>query len=545
MNSAMSGAFCAFSLLLFGAGVADAQEEPIDYDMVNRIMDEGFNRSHVMETLTRLTDDIGPRLTNSPGMRKAAGWTHDEFARYGLKNAHLERFPFGLGWSYDSITIHMTAPRRAQLQAMPNAWHPGTNGALEAEAILAPMSEEEDFEKFKGKLKGKIVLVSAAREQNEPSSPIFRRLSRDDLAEREVFPIPDNPSRAQGGFGKFLLFQEDLQRFLEEEGALAKVSRSRREAGLLSAEAYLYRKDNAPKIPGVTVASEDYDRMARLIDRGEKISLALNVDATLYDDDLMAANVIAEIPGRGSRPEIVMAGAHLDSWFMGDGAVDNGAGSAVVLEAARILSALKVRPKRTIRFALWAGEEQGLYGSMHHVEAHFASRPDTDDEERKRLPKYDWFNAVWPITPGRDYQRFSAYFNIDNGSGRIRGIYGEGNPALEPIFERWFEPFNELGAATVVLRGTGGTDHLPFQAVGLPGFQFIQDPLDYGSRLHHTDIDTASHVYEKDMKQAAVILASFLWHAANRDERLPRMPMPTEPDYPPEKEKDDKGADGD
>lgn len=520
----------AVSLAAFAACPVNALEEPVDYAMINRITDEAFSRSELMDTVLHLTDRIGPRLTNSPAMREAARWTRDEFIDYGLKNAALEYFEFGRGWTYDTITVHMTAPRRAQLQAMPVSWHAGTNGPVEAEVVLAPLSDKSAFEQYEGKLDGKIVLVSTVREQDEPSRPVFRRLNDKDLKEDATFAIPNRPTDGPGGFERFLTFAQERAAFLEEQGALAMVSRSRRDAGLINASGYLYQ--NGSSLPAIAVASEDYDRMARLAGSGEVVRMEINVAARFHDEDSRAHNVIAEIPGRGARPEIVIAGAHLDSWFMGDGAVDNAAGVAVVMEAARILSAIGAKPKRTIRFALWDAEEQALGGSIHHVETHFASKPANTDPARQRASRYDVIGDLWPIRPARDYERFSAYFNLDNGSGRIRGIYGEGNAALQPIFERWFAPFHQYGTETVVLNRTGGTDHEAFQAMGLPGFQFIQDPLDYGSRLHHTDIDTASHVYEKDLQQAAVIMASVLWHAANRDERLPRKPRPTRPNYP-------------
>lgn len=526
----------ALAMLALSGFTHAAAAEPVDYEMIGRIMDEGFNRSHVMETLYHLTDDIGPRLTNSPGMREAARWSKGQFESYGLVNTGLEYFPFGRGWTYDSLTVHMTAPRRRQVSAMPVAWYPGTEGPVEGEVILAVIEDDDDFETFRGKLEGKIVLVNAAREQDEPAAPVFVRLNDEQLADVSVFPVPDPPSMETDEWLERLAMQEKIDTFLEEEGALALVRRSRKEAGLIEAQGYRYEAGNTPAMPAVSMASEDYDRIVRLVSRDETVALRIDVKAQFYDDDHNAQNVIAEIPGRGSRPGIVMAGAHLDSWFMADGASDNAAGSAVVLEAARILKVLGVQPKRTIRFALWDGEEQGLIGSLYHVEQHFASRPDElEDKALQQGMRFNWAKFAWPIKKGRDFERLSAYFNLDNGSGRIRGIYGEGNPALQPIFERWMEPFHELGAATVVLQHTGGTDHRSFQLMGLPGFQFIQDPLDYGSRLHHSDIDTASHVYEKDLQQAAIIMASFLWHAANRAERLPRMPLPTKPKYAPVK----------
>jgi hypothetical protein len=521
-----------------------AAEEPIDYEMIGRIMDEGFNRSEVMDTLYHLTDVIGPRLTNSPGMREAADWTRGEFESYGLKNARFEYFPFGRGWSYDTINVHMTSPRRKQLHAMPIAWHPGTEGPIEGEVLLAIIDSKKDLKKYEGKVDGKIVLLSKAREQDEPETPVFVRLDDEKLADIEIFPIPDAPTKIGSDWVKrFKLFKDTLA-FLQEQGAIAVVKSHYRDSGLVGGTGYLYQADSTPELPGIEMASEDYDRLVRLSSREEPVTLSIDVQAQFHDENLDGQNVLAEIPGRGSRPEIVIAGAHLDSWFMADGAVDNAAGSAVVMEAARILAALDARPRRTIRFALWDGEEQALVGSIFHVQTHFATRPDEIDGE-PIAPEEQWtaLRHSWPIIKGRDYERLSAYFNLDNGSGRIRGIYGEGNPALQPIFERWFEPFHELGAETVVLRSAGGTDHVPFQFMGLPAFQFIQDPLDYSSRLHHTNIDTASHVYEKDLKQAAIVMASFLWHAANREERLPRLPVPTKPVYPGKTDDEDDAED--
>ncbi len=520
---------------------ATRAEEPVDYAMIGRIMDEGFNRSQVMETVLHLTDVIGPRLTNSPGMREAASWTKGQFEAYGLQNSKLEYFPFGRGWSYDTITVHMTSPRRKQLSAMPIAWHPGTDGPIEGEVTVVIVESEDDLEEFDEEVEGKIVLLGKAREQDEPSTPLFARLDDEALSGLAEYSVPDTPSKQPSEWmRRYRLVRETLG-VLADKGALAIVRPHYRDGGLLGGTGYLYKVGKSPAVPGIELISEDYDRLVRLASRDEPVTVSIDVQAQYHDENYDGQNVLAEIPGRGSRPEIVMAGAHLDSWFMADGAVDNAAGSAVVMEAARILSAIGAKPKRTIRFVLWDGEEQALAGSIFHVRTHFATRPDEIDGE-PITPENEWLALAhaWPIEKRRDYERLSAYFNLDNGSGRIRGIYGEGNAALQPIFERWFEPFHQLGAETVILSGTSGTDHLPFQFVGLPGFQFIQDPLDYSSRLHHTNIDTASHVHENDLKQAAIIMASFLWHAANRDERLPRLPTPTRPRYPSDvEEKDD------
>ncbi len=516
-------------LAISGAALA---EETVNLDMVNRIRDEGFNHSHVMDNLGYLTDVIGPRLTGSPQLRQANDWTLAKFEKMGLKNGQLDGFDFGRGWSFSSVNVTMTTPRTAHLYALPLGWHPGTDGPVAGEVMKVNINSKKDFEKYEGKLEGKIVLLSKAKKRSpgeDPRMPTFKRYSDKELAKRENFNVPVDRPQGPRGFEKKFLFEEDLYAFLHKEGALAAIKRSPRDAALIEASAYLYKTGHTPQIPAVSMSTEDYERILRLLDRDIPVNINMEVKAQYYDDDPKAYNTIAEIPGKGSNPEVVMAGAHLDSWFVGDGAADNGAGSAVIMEAARILSALDIKPKRTIRFALWGGEEQGLYGSAHYVRTHFGDRPVVDDETRAQLPSFFWFNETWPITTKPEHKKLSAYFNFDNGSGKIRGIYGEGNAAIRPIFESWFKPFEDLGAGTISLNKTGGTDHLYFQWVGLPAFQFIQDPLDYGARIHHSQIDTLDHVSEADLKQASVIMATFLYNAAMRNERLPRKPLPTEP----------------
>lgn len=504
-------------------------QEQVDLEMINRIRDEGFNHSQVMETLGYMTDVIGPRLTGSPQLKQANEWTLDQMQGWGLKNGELEGFEFGRGWSFSKSVVKMTAPREAQLHALPLSWHPGTNGPVKGDVKRVSIRSASDFKKYEGSLIGKIVFLDGPLNARDPERAPFRRFTEDELESRLEFRVPVGTPPNGSGFERLFLFEEDLFAFLKAQGAVGAVRRSPRDGGLIEASAYLHKVGQSPDIPAISMATEDYERVLRLLDRDIAVSLELEVEAQYHDDDTKSYNTIAEIPGRGRDPEIVLAGAHLDSWFIGDGAVDNGAGTAVVMEAARILSALNIKPKRTIRFALWGGEEQGLYGSGHYVQNRLGDRPVIDDPVRANLPAFFWFNETWPITKKRGHDKFSAYFNLDNGSGKIRGIYGEGNAALKPIFESWFAPFEDLDAKTVTLNRTGGTDHLFFQWVGLPAFQFIQDPLDYNSRLHHTQIDTYDHVSEADLKQAAVIMASFLYHAAMRDERLPRKPLPTRP----------------
>ncbi len=517
-----------------------------DLEVISKIRDEGFNHSQVMNTLRHLTDQIGPRLTGSPAMTEANNWTRDQLTAWGLENASLEGFDFGPGWTWESVDVRMTAPRTDELYALPIAWYPGTNAAVEGEVIYAPMSSKDDFEKYKGKLKGKIVLVDAVRPYRDPTEmnaedrreanePI-RRYTEDELEDVARFDVPtegpgDDFWVAYKSWGYY------LTDFLEEEGAIALVRRSPRRNMLIDATGYQHLEGQQPGIPGVRMASEHYDRAVRLLDADKPVSMSLNVKASYHADDMQSYSTLAEIPGQGRKPELVMLGGHLDSWFMGDGAVDNGAGVAVAMEAVRILKAIGVKPKRTIRIGLWGGEEQGYYGSYQYVKNHLATRPAKEDEALKYMEPYTKEFGMFPIAKKPDFDRFSAYFNLDNGSGRIRGVYAEGNAAAAAIFTEWLKPFHDLGADTVTMNDTGGTDHEVFDDIGLPGFQFIQDPLDYDSRLHHTTVDTYDHAFEKDLKQAAVIMASFVYNAAMRDERFPREPEPREREE--DKEKDD------
>jgi hypothetical protein len=530
------------ALLAAAAAVAAAPAvaETVDRATINRIMDEGLQRSEVMETAAYLTDRIGGRLTNSPQMRAAERWTQQRFNDWGLANVRTEGFAFGRGWSINAHASRMTAPRPLVLRSIPVAWTPPTNGPISAGIVVAPMDEVDDFQRFRGQLRGKIVLVSRPTPGSEPTEPNFRRLTDENLRERNTHqqanysPIEIERTLERADFA------ERLDAFLAEEGALAWVRIAYRDGGLVHGTGYSYQTGRSPRLPGVEMAAEDYRRLARLALTDAPPTLEINNDVRYHDEDPQAYNVLADITGSDPRAGYVMAGAHLDSWVAADGAVDNAAGSAVVMEAARILRRIGVRPRRTIRFALWSGEEQGLLGSLAYVERHLATRPAETDPRWQRLrPNQSW-RYRWPLTPLPGHRDLVAYFNLDNGSGRIRGIHAEGNVAAVPIFQDWLAPFASMGATTVAIRSTGGTDHVYMQSVGVPGYQFIQDPLDYGSRLHHTSIDSYDHLKAEDLRQAAVIMASFLWLAANRDDPLPRMPLPTQPrpsdpfEYPPE-----------
>jgi len=510
-----------------------ANADPVDLTVVTKIRDEGFNRSQVMQTLSHLSDNIGPRLTGSPGLLQANNWTKEQMAQWGLENARLEGFEFGRGWTMERVEVFMTSPRRTQLYALPIAWLPGTDGELEGGAIYAPIKEKTDFQKYKGKLKGKIIFIDKVPDEKEPLTRIFRRHDRESLEEIGLFDIPteDMSKKNEEQWFNWISFLPELDKFLVAEGAKAIVRRPRHDGMKVTASNYQYLISDKANLPGISLAAEHYDRAVRLMKKDREVALSLDVEVTFHEKNTQSYSTLADIPGKGSRPEVVMAGAHLDSWFAGDGAVDNAAGVAVVMEAVRILKAIGIKPKRTIRVGLWGGEEQGRYGSLQYVINHLAERPLSKNENLKYMAASGGqLFGGFPIDTKSEFERFSVYFNIDGGSGKMRGISAEENSAAAEIFRHWLEPFHDLEADTVVQNRYLGTDHESFDRVGLPGFNFIQDPLDYRSRLHHTQLDLLNHVYEKDLKQASVILASFLYNAAMREERIPRKPLPQGPD---------------
>ncbi len=515
------------AVAILATGPVAAQEG--DRVAINGIIDQGLNHSQVMQTAAWLTDRIGGRMTNSPQMRQAETWTAQRFRDWGLSNVRAEPFDFGRGWSVVRSSARMTAPRPLDLRAIPIAWTPSTPGLISGEVVVAPMTTSGDFAKWRGKLAGKIVLVSRPNAGSEPTEAPFRRLTDEDLRNADTYNIPNVAAPSIESL-RGPDFARQLDAFLQEEGALAWVRMSQRDGGLLHGAGSGYRMDDQRRTPGMELAAEDYRRLCRLaLTEDAKPTLELMSEVRFHEEDTNAYNILADIPGTDRSGEYVMAGAHLDSWVASDGAVDNAAGSAVVMEAARILKALGVRPKRTIRFALWNGEEQGLWGSLAYVDRYLATRAPLGDPGLDALPAGRTWRQRWPIQPRAGHGDLVAYFNLDNGSGKIRGINAEGNVAAAPIFQEWLEPFNAMGATTVSMRTSGGTDHVYLQSVGVPGFQFIQDPLDYGSRLHHTSIDSYDHMRAEDLRQAAIIMAAFLLNAANSDEPLPRMPVPTRP----------------
>ncbi len=515
--------------------------ETLDYNMYQRIRDEGLSHSHVMEYASALLDGIGPRLTGSPNLKRANEWTRDQFTAMGCKDAHLEDWgEFGMGWRQLNTWMRMAAPDTAVFitQALP--WSPSSNGTLKGRAVWVDAKDEKDLDKYKGKLAGKIVLFGEMREVKPVEKGLFERREEADLKKTAEYPAhpPDYEKEIQE-FVKKLQFREKAGEFLAAEHALAVVIPSRDgkngggSGGTIFDDGgsglgwFTYQREHAEALPTVVAAIENYGRVYRLLKANVPVTLEMNVETEFTGDHEHGFNTVAEIPGTDPklRDELVMVGGHLDSWASGTGATDNGAGTVVAMEVMRILNALHVQPRRTIRVALWTGEEQGEFGSYGYVKQHFGYAPLSTAPDQLKLP--EWIRKpAGPVQLKPDQQKISGYFNVDNGSGKIRGVYLQENAAVAPIFQQWIEPLNDLGVTTLTMRNTGGTDHEAFDSVGIPGFQFIQDQLDYGSRTHHSNMDTYERLQQDDLAEAAVVEAIFVYNAAMRDQMLPRKPLP-------------------
>jgi carboxypeptidase Q len=517
-------------------------QEKVDLETMGRIRYEGFHDSKVMDYATGLMDTIGERLTGSPNMKRANEWTRDQLTAMGLSNAHLESWgPFGRGWANQYVNVRMTSPDVVTLLAYPKAWTPGTNGVVQGKCVRATIDDKKDFDKYKGKLAGMIVILGADAEVKPITEAPYKRLSDDDLAKLADYQIPaDRPGFRFADFIKRQQFIKDLNQFFADEKVLAVIDHSRGTAGggtVFVQSGGSYKTGETTTVPQLTMASEHWTRIARLLQQKKDVSLELNVSSTFYDDDAMQYDTIAEISGTDKKDELVMLGAHLDSWHAGTGATDNGAGTIVMMEAVRILKVLDLKPRRTIRIGLWSGEEEGLLGSQGYVQHHFGARPPMDDPGMKGMPTL-LRREAGDVTVKPEQAKVSAYFNVDNGSGKIRGVHLQENEAVAPIFEAWMKPFKDLGMTTFTMRNTGGTDHLSFDAVGIPGFQFIQDPIEYETRTHHSNMDVYDRLQPDDLKQIAVIVAGFVYDAAMRDQMLPRKPI--EKALPREPEKKDE-----
>ena len=521
--------------------------ESLDLNMYQRIRDEGLNHSHVMEFATALMDGIGPRLTGSPNLQKANEWTRDTLTRIGLVNAHLEDWgEFGLGWQQLNTWARTVAPDTAVLIVQATPWSPSTPGPVTGEVAFVSIQNEKDFDQYKGKLAGKVVLFGAMREVPPVDKPLFERLTDKDLDDIAEFQInsnaggvsPEMQARLRAYTERQKLIDSFAQFFADEKvAAIIEPSRDAKNGGgsggtifddngaTLGRTPYLV--DKRVKIPVVVAAIESYGRLYRLTQAHAPVNVELDVETKFTGEHEHGYNTIAEIPGTDPKlkDQVVMLGGHLDSWIAGTGATDNGAGTIVAMEAVRILKALDVKPRRTIRIALWTGEEQGIFGSRGYVRQHFGSAALSTAPDQVVLPEF-MRRTTGPLEVKPEHKLLSAYFNVDNGTGRIRGIYTQGNAAIAPIFAQWIAPLKDLGVTTITNRNTGGTDHLSFDAVGIPGFQFIQEMLDYESRTHHSNEDVVERLQPSDLKQIATVEAIFVYNAAQREQMLPRKPLP-------------------
>jgi carboxypeptidase Q len=519
--------------------------ENIDLTMYSRIRDEGFKHSHVMEFGGALSDGIGPRLTGSPNMKKANEWTRDTLTKIGLENAHLEDWgEFGMGWQQINTWARMVSPDPEPVWMQAAPWSPSTNGSITGEAVYINVTDVKDLDKYKGQLKGKIVLFGAMRATPDITEPLFHRYTTEELAEMETYQSVQNVAgtpqvnlqQLQAERARLAVVRTAALKMMTEEGVAAIITPSRDArngggTGIIFDDngANLVRnaqtKENAVSVPNAVMMIEHYNRLGRLLQNHVPVTLEVNIETKVTGDHEHGFDTVAEIPGTDPKlkDQVVMVGGHLDSWISGTGATDNGAGSIMAMEAVRILKALNIKPKRTIRIALWSGEEQGLFGSQGYVKNHFGTfaEPERPDPN---VPAF--MRQRGKLTTTKEWETLDAYYNLDNGTGKVRGVYTQENFAVGPIFKQWIAPLADLGVSTISYRNTGGTDHLSFDAVGLPGFQYIQDPMDYETRAHHSDMDTYDRLHAADLEQGAVLEAIFLYNTSEREAMMPRKPFP-------------------
>ena len=515
-------------------------KENLDYNMYQQIRIEGLTHSHVMEYASALMDGIGPRLTGSPNLKRANEWTRDQLAAMGCSNAHLEDWgEFGMGWQQLNTWTRMASPDTAVFITQAAPWSPSSNGTISGPAVWMDVKKEEDLDKYKGKIAGKVVLLGEMREVKPVDKPLFERMDDKDLAKIVEYPLIPEPGYFTPELMKRLELRQKISKFLAEEHALAVVlpSRDGRNSGGSGGTIFVdssgglgwfsYQREHIQPVPVVIAAIENYGRVYRLLKANVPVTIEVNVDVKFTGDHEHGFDTVAEIPGTDPKlkDEVVMVGGHLDSWAAATGATDNGAGTVVAMEVMRILNALQVKPRRTIRIGLWTGEEQGLFGSIGYVKQHFGFVPLSTAPDQVKLP--EWMRKpAGPLVLKPDQQKISGYFNVDNGSGKILGVYLQENIGETPIFAQWIEPLKDLGVTAISVRNTEGTDHESFDAVGIPGFQFIQDKLDYSSRTHHSNMDTYERLQPGDLAQAATVEAIFVYNTAMRDQMLPRKPLP-------------------
>ncbi len=542
-----------------------AGSETINYTDINKIKAEGMNsqRSQVMDLCSWLSDVYTPRVTGSPTSRKAAEWVVAKMKEWGFQNVAIEPWQnkngFERAWTNDKFYMQATSPERFPIPGTPTGWTPGTPGLVSGEAVLVTAASEEDLAAFKGKLKGKWVMIVAAPDVAAFWEPRAKRHTAESLAALELNPAPSplefgvtppgqrggapaappaagqrgGPAGAPGQPGapgqaprNFATVRND---FLRTEGALGTITTSPTGHGIYTIGGNR-AADPATTLPAVAIAAEQYGRIARTLAKKIPVTIEADIKNTFYPNPV-PFNVVGEITGTDKADEVVLLGAHIDTWHAATGAADDGVGVAAMMEALRILKATGVPLRRTVRVGFWEGEEQGLLGSREYVSAHYATQeqaaPAAGTPPAAGAAQRGGFGGPQgPIVKKPDYDKLSVYFNIDNGTGALRGIYLQGNDAAGPIFREWMEPFRSLGMTTITLRNTGGTDHQSFDRVGLPGFQFIQDEVEYNGVTHHTNMDTYERLQPNDVMKMSTIVAGWAYLAANRDERLPRKPMP-------------------
>ncbi len=516
--------------------------ETLDLTMYQRIRDEGLQHSHIMEYATGLMDGIGPRLTGSPNLKRANEWTRDQFTALGCSNAHLEDWgEFGMGWRQLNTWVRMSAPDTAVFIAQALPWSPSSHGPINGRAIWVTANDEKDLEKYKGQLAGKIVFFGDMRDVKPVDKALWERRDDANLKTQVEYPVhvADGGGNGLQDFLRRVAFREKVGQFLAAEHAAGVVipSRDGRNNGGSGGTIFddggsgmgwfSYKREHAEPLPIVVTAIENYGRVYRLLKANVPVTVEMDVETEFTGDNEHGFDTIAEIPGTDPKlkDELVMVGGHLDSWASATGATDNGAGTVVAMEVMRILNALHVQPRRTIRVGLWTGEEQGEYGSYGYVKQHFGFVPLSTAPDQVVLPEFAR-KPAGPVELKPDQQKISGYFNVDNGTGKIRGVYLQQNAAIGPIFQQWIAPLQDLGVSTITMRDTGGTDHEAFDSVGIPGFQFIQDMLDYSARTHHSNMDTYERLQPDDLAQAATVEAIFVYNTAMRDQMLPRKPLP-------------------
>jgi carboxypeptidase Q len=532
----MKRAFIACLTLAAAALPLGAASEKIDFDAINKIKAQGLNpaTSKVMEISIWLEDVYGPRLTGSPNVQKAAEWAAGQMKDWGLTNVALEPWPdrqgFDRGWVNEKFYMAAVAPQEFPIPGTPTGWTPGTNGLVRGDVVLVTETTQEDLQKYAGKLKGKWILTQAPPDVAAYWNPLATRQTQEELEKMELatppgpeFGVP-NPNAGRGGRGRGGFGQQTFNRneWFVAQGVAGLLSTAPRGHGIYTIGGNR-ATDPAKSVPQIVIPAEQYGRMARILQKNMPVTIEADIKNT-YTPNPPMFNVVGEIRGTDKADEVVMLGAHFDSWHAATGATDNGAGSAAMLEAMRILKQSGVTLRRTVRIGLWTGEEQGLIGSRQYVAAHFGKCKDAPPPPGQRGGGRGGCQSGYAFTP--EQAKFAGYFNIDNGTGAIRGVYLQQNESVAPIFREWMEPFRSIGMTSLTIRNTGGTDHQSFDAVDLPGFQFIQDEVEYDTVTHHTNQDAYERLQPEDMRKNATIAAGFAYLAANRDDKLPRKPMP-------------------